>query len=252
MSNDLSPALSQTQGLSLSGLEPMLGTLPDQQSPTLLKQFRRFLNWAGKWQQPIFISLLEDPDPKVRERAVRNLRVVGDHRAVPDLLRLLAQEAQPEIRVQIIRALARIGDSQAVPALLEIIKGEAHFQVWLMALSALGELRAVAAFPVMVDAMTHDHPFVRRTALYSLGALDSKQAIPFIVKALVDPDPLVRWLAASRAGEMKSEEAIGGLRACLNDPLPHKLFGMTIADNAAGALRKIGTPEALRALQQMR
>lgn len=250
MNEDLSPSLSRHQPAATSGMEPMLGIQLDKFPNTRLKTIRRFLHWLGRWQQPILIRQLESRDPTVRERAVRNLRVVGDRRAVLPLLKMLDEETNPQIRLQVVRSLGRIGDHRAVPALMKIITEGDEFRVCLMALYVLGEMRVPTAIPTMLEAMNDPLADVRRIAISALGASQTMQAVPAVAQALEDEDAIVRWLGVHYARQFKDERTIGGLIFCLNDPEPQQYMGRTIAEAASAALKEIGTPEALRALER--
>ncbi len=244
---DLSPSLSQSQS-ELTGFEPMLGTLPPHFKTTLAWRLRGALVWMVSWRQPRLLRLLDDPDPKVRKEAIRKLRIIGDSRAVPRLLRLLEEEETSGVRQYAIWVLSGIGDHRADPTILKIAQEAEDPQIKMMALWAIGEMQLLQGLPLLIEHASHPDPAVRQIAVNGLGMLGSKYAIDAIVHALSDPHPAVRRAAVVWAGEFRDPRAIEGLEMSLHDPFSYKVFGRTISDNAAEALKKIGTPEALAAL----
>lgn len=246
--NDFSPSLSQSQS-ALTGFEPMLGTRPPHFKTTLAWRVRTVIVRMMRWQQPRLLRLLDDPDPKVRKEAARKLRIIGDSRAVPRLLRLLEEEEASEVRQYAVWVLSGIADHQADSAILKTAQETADLQVKKMALWAIGEMQILQGLPLLVEHASHPDASVRQMAINGLGMLGSKYAIDAILCALSDPHSAVRRTAVVWAGEFKDPRAIEGLAMSLHDPLPHMWRGNTISDNAAEALKKIGTPEALAVLQ---
>jgi HEAT repeat protein len=245
---DFSPSLSQSQN-ALTGFEPMLGTMPPHFKTTLSWRLRTIIVRMILWQQPRLLRLLDDPDPKVRKEAARKLRIIGDSRAVPRLLRLLEEEEASDVRQYAIWVLSGIGDHRADPAIVKIAQETEDPKMKMMALFAIGEMQLLLGLPLLVDHANHSDPGIRQIVVNALGMLGSKYAIDPILLALHDPHPAVRRAAVVWAGEFRDPRAIEGLEMSLHDPLPHTWRGKTISETAAEALKKIGTPEALVVLK---
>lgn len=246
--NELSPSLSQSQS-ALTGFEPMLGTSPPHFKTTLAWRLRSALIWMVSWRQPRLLRLLDDPNPKVRKEAARKLRIIGDSRAVPRLLRLLEEEEASDVRQYAIWVLSGIGDHRADSAILKIAQETEDPKMKMMALFAVGEMQILSGLPVLVDHANHPDPAIRQIVVNALGMLGNRYAVDPVLNALHDPHVAVRWAAVVWAGEFRDPRAIEGLEMSFHDPLLRTWRGKTIAETAAEALKKIGTPEALAVIK---
>ena len=76
------------------------------------------------------------------------------------------------------------------------------------------------------------------------GASD---AVPDLIQALQDQDHQVRMNAASTLGSIGSEVAVPALIKLLQDPNAERFGSVSVLEEALG---KIGTPEALKAIEE--
>jgi HEAT repeat protein len=128
---------------------------------------------------------------------------------------------------------------------------------------------------ILVSLSKHQDDDVRRAAVEALGRFGDVQAIKPLIARLKDTSWVVRYTAARVIGVLGDARAVEPLIACLGDnlnvvraaaealvkigapavePLIERLHdgNWGVRDAAAQALRSIGTPEALAALEARR
>jgi HEAT repeat protein len=99
------------------------------------------------------ISVLGDPEPKVRLNAVESLVELETKAAVPSLMERLELETDPRVQRAVIDALGRLKDTRAVPALITFL--EKHIESPpLNAVWALGNLEDDRALNVLAPLRT--------------------------------------------------------------------------------------------------
>lgn len=100
------------------------------------------------------LGRLHDPDPEVREEAVRAL---GRLRAIDAIDALIAITADPfsTLRAQAARALGRIGDGRAIPALADAMEG-APEELREACAAAIGEIGGDAALTLLSEVLRVD------------------------------------------------------------------------------------------------
>jgi HEAT repeat protein len=165
---------------------------------------------------PDLIGMLKDPDPQVRDRAVRLLGDIGEpaKSAVPSLIALLStQSAQSPVA----EAFGKMGESAkpAIPNLIQLLRSPDK-TVRTTAAKALGTMgnSAKSAIPSLVALLQapeeggqwfEDSP--RFEALRALGNMDGvpKSTIPRLVQLLQDENR--GYLAATVLGKMTDSGA---------------------------------------------
>lgn len=185
------------------------------------------------------IEKLKNPNPAVCLKAERALVKIGTP-AVPALIVALDDGiwSGPGTATD---ALGQIG-LPAVPALIETFrKGEKD--VHTKAVMALTQIGAPAV-PALTETLTETDATVRSWAVFALGKIGTL-AVPALMGALSDPDSWVRsravWGLVS-IGET-DPSVVRFLTEALKD---EKGLGH---DDAVFALKQIGTPEALKAVE---
>ncbi len=115
-------------------------------------------------------SLLEDPDPVVRERAIRLLWECEDAKLVPVFLEMLKTDESINVRAAAANALSQfvyLGELEKIP-------GELHHQI---------EDELLAA------TTTSEETLIRRRALESLGYSGREEVNPLIAAAYREKNP---------------------------------------------------------------
>jgi HEAT repeat protein len=128
----------------------------------------------------------------------------------------LAEEFGPEEAVQLLTTILR-GEETPAPLFLRVmthignihtatIEGPQGWSSWFefpetWAARGLGYLEADDGIPALIEAASHPHWRVRRTALRSLGWFAGPEALDAIIAARQDPDHRVR--AQSPVSEVK-------------------------------------------------
>ncbi|MBA3870992.1 MAG: HEAT repeat domain-containing protein [Anaerolineae bacterium] len=183
------------------------------------------------------IACLEDSNPKVRGCAVSVLASLRIEAAIEPILRKLA-DTEREVRFSTLWALNtfQIKDARAVEPLIQVLEdtddkiGGTTYQA-IDALVAISDLRAVEP---LISVVNREKIFenlpVRRKAVQGLGELQDARAVPILIKTLSD------W--SGEGQRVFGFEEVGGWPS--------------MCDYAAHALEKIGTKEALEAVQQWR
>jgi len=167
-------------------------------------------------------QLKASANPAVRRTAIYLLREFGGSEALPDLTVLL-DDAEPHIQKEAVRAILAIGTEEAYAELQKALATatDKTRESLVSSLIAMRNERAIPLFEYIVRKIDRKGPLrsVYLRAIESLGALKADHTIELLKEALYSGE----WWAPFRTAELR--------RA------------------AATALRHIGTPDALRVLQ---
>lgn len=194
----------------------------------------------------------EHPRGTSAERAKERLKTAGS-RAKGDSGRLptwqkALRDSDWRIRQQAIQALGETGDPSAVPHLVEALRDD-DTHVRVAAVRALVRIPSKAAIPGLLRALQDPEYLVCDAAAEALSRL-GRPAAPGLIRALSSQHVNVRGAAADALGKIGDPEAIPALAALLGDQEKPWLSGQTVGEKAAAALKKIGTAEALAALDR--
>jgi HEAT repeat protein len=142
---------------------------------------------------------LNDPDPDVREAALRVLAAAGtgihdggtwihDDRAVEPLLHALGHK-DDTVRTDAASSLAQYKDRRAVPLLIAQLKDQGGNNARACAAFALGEIGDAAAVEALC-ARLKDEPvdYVRDEAAVALGKIGSPKALEALFQTVRDPE----------------------------------------------------------------
>lgn len=196
---------------------------------------------------PALIEALTDPHERVRRNAAAALVRIGET-AVPALIEAL-KHPEEWVRWQAAGLLGNLGEAAApaVPALIKILRDRKEKEeVRAKAAEALGLIGEAAAPAVraLIEAMRYRD----KTVSFAADALRliGKAAVPALLEVSRDSDCFLRANAAWAFGWIGKAAALGvpALLEGLKDPVP------TVRGWAADALRDIGTPEALAAVDE--
>jgi|GEM_PF-2874142 len=138
-------------------------------------------------------ALLEIPDAKVQEEAVRGVGLLAYAPAIPVLLRLL--DTPPErwpLHQSVVEALTAMGEPAVEPLAAAIERGD---EAARKAAEALGNI-GLPALPALLLAAQSPDAAVRHRALIGLARVKNAQAEEALFAALNDPHYMVRSAAA--------------------------------------------------------
>ena len=230
----------------------------------------------------VFRSDYERLTEEERGRAGIDFKELGGI-AAPVIVDALAEEENWEIRKGLITVLASLGRA-AVPVLLRRLDDPSWFLVRNVAL-LLGEIGGQGLVDPLSGLLRHPEPRVRREAASALGKIGGSRAVASLRQAILDPEVstvVARVLgeidrestvalfskrlakthrvvtdvrpareAIAVLGEMEATEAVPALSRILRRGLWFPLSaGDTLRTQAAQALHRIGTPDAVEALRQ--
>ena len=168
-------------------------------------------------------QLKSSPNPAVRRTAIYLLREFGGSEALPELTSLL-DDADVNIQREAIRAIALIGSPDAYAVLERALTSgsDSQRENIVNALGSMRDERAVPLFCHMVRSNEYRRTMRRAylMAVEGLGAVGGREAVQALTEALYRGE----WYAPFRTSALR--------RA------------------AAGALRRVGTPESLDALRE--
>jgi len=202
--------------------------------------------------------------------------------AAPALADALAEEENWEVRKGLITVLTSMGRT-AMPVLLQRLDDPSWFMVRNIAM-LLGELGGQSLVEPLAGLLAHPEPQVRREAASALGKIGGSRAVAQLRQAILDPEVgtiaarvlgeldrentvalFAKQLAKTGGlvpdersareaitilGEMEATEAVPALSRVLRRGLWIPISaGDTLRTQAAQALSRIGTPEALEAIE---
>jgi aminopeptidase N len=117
-------------------------------------------------------------------------------------------------RIRAARELARDGSPAAVEALRTSFAGEPFWGVLVQAAAAVGETRAPWARELLLGAVAHVHPKVRRAVAAALGNFRSAETASALIDlAGADPSYFVRAAALESLGKSRDPRAFDVLAA---------------------------------------
>ena len=117
-----------------------------------------------------------------------------------------------ELRMKTIEALGMIGDPRASPTLVEILANEK------LHTSATASLVMIGHFDSLIKGIKHENPLIRRGCVAALGRLDDSIANKILSEAIQDSDPGVRQFAHQAIGRNAHPTDIPLLQRGLKDP----------------------------------
>ena len=225
---------------------------------------------------PVLLRLLRAEGSILPYLAAESLAKTKDPRAVPELMRIVAEDEDSTVRDTAIRALASIGDARAVPVLKEAAPDSGT------ARKALGRLGKSGRAALLQLADGNPDPEVRGAAIWELcsleagdrdkrvaelaiSALDSParsarsraagcvrllfgpEARPLLLPRLEDADLRVRLRAVQELGRLGDPSGFGAALEILED----ESVALQVRSDAARALGETGDPRAEGILREL-
>lgn len=222
----------------------------------------------GKSAIRLLIRSLYHKEAAVRRGVAEILGMLGSPRATIPLLDIL-NDKDKTVRWEIITALGKLQAAPAIGPLVNMLKGEDR-ESRRRSVEALGRIGGIEVLDTLEHALHDEDAGVRKNAIVALAA---QQRTMRFVDMLQDSNAEVRLLAAETLTEhhwqpqndyehivydiarqnwssplLSTPAAVNPLLAMLQDERPENMHARI---NAAGALSKIGAPQAFEPLVQM-
>ena len=204
-------------------VRPLAEALSVEQRPRTRQRLTEILLAFGAVARRTIERLKNSPNPAVRRTAIQMMREFGGSEALPDLTELL-DDNEPQVQREAVRAILNIGTEAAYKILEQgLANGTARSREAIMqSISMVRDERATPLFAYILEHVDHRGAMapVYLRAIESLGALKDPSGIPPLKAAIAKGE----WWAPFRTAALR---------------------------NAAGAaLARIGTPEAIAALEE--
>lgn len=140
------------------------------------------------------LALLQHPSAGVRQAAVALLNSLGHEALATDLPELL-RDPEPLVRDAAVRVAAYSGIPSCFDLVFELANtGDAA--VCRAALAHLPMLDDIRVTPSLIQALQDNDPRIRATAVNALAEVEDPQVVPWLQRALSDSDVWVRYHAA--------------------------------------------------------
>ncbi|MEN9230360.1 MAG: HEAT repeat domain-containing protein [Thermostichus sp. DG02_5_bins_236] len=150
--------------------------------------------------EPLLLALQDELDRTalggypLRRNAAKALGQIGDARALPGLVEVLAC-TDLHVREEAAYALAQLQDGRAVDPLLALLRSPEE-QPWEAIIEALGQLNARQAEKAIRPFLTHASQRVQSAAAWVLYRFtQAEELTQILTKLLVDPNPSLRQAA---------------------------------------------------------
>ena len=159
-------------------------------------------------------SLLTDPDPHVRTRAIRLLSEYEDPKIVPSYLDMLKNDTDTNVRIAAASALnlfVDLGELEEIPAniyhqiedaLLMSITGEDDVRVRRAALESLGYSSRPEVATLIDSSFHREDPNWKVSALVAMGRSVDERWDEDVTRSLVSENDNIRKAAVQAAGQL--------------------------------------------------
>lgn len=206
------------------------------------------------------LALLEAAETQQRMLATRAFCELQDERAIPHLIRLLA-DGCPLVRVSAAYALGRNPSTTAVEPLIVQLNRDWNGYVRKGVVWALGNCRDRRSLVPLTDALKTDISAVRLWAASGLAQMASVgyeavvASIPPLIEALMqDPVAAVRSNCAWSLGQLCRELPSNVVYAGAIDGLIEALAedeDLSVREDAKSALLRVGDPRGLQIIETL-
>ncbi|MEI7894296.1 MAG: PilT/PilU family type 4a pilus ATPase, partial [Myxococcales bacterium] len=182
---------------------------------------------AGQTLTKHLLDYLQDPSDVVRRFAVGGLVRLKDPRSLGALVRSAMNDADWWVREQAIEAAASLGDPRAIPYLLEVLA--LHADAHLACIQAFAKLGAKQAIPKMCEFLSDDDPNIRVAALECLGALDDRSVAQAVKECEKDDVFRVRTAAQALLQKWQVQSEVSESTEALSNVLDRMLVALSQA-----------------------
>jgi len=184
--------------------------------PTYLTVLHALGEFASVEALPYFLKALQyKQDSSVRQSAAEALGKLKDPTSLSELLEALYDDDK-NVRIEVVKALGHFADPSAIKAITEVLYNE-DTDTQIVAAETLGKTENPSLAPILIQALEKSESYLKVTLVRALGSLKNQDAIPHLINLLNDTTTI---------------------------PTSWNQF-IYIGQEAANALEKIGTPEAI-------
>lgn len=160
---------------------------------------------------------LEDPDSRVRVRALQSLqRMENPGRETWQALEKALADNDDKVIAEAVLCAAELNYSGCIARLVELASNP-NLRVRIHAVGALGTMNAGEVFSAVEAALDDDAPEVRKAAVIATAEIRGQSSKHLIHEALKDEVPEVRWAAAAALGDIENLESADLLAELLGD-----------------------------------
>jgi HEAT repeat protein len=284
----LMDALRDIPSMAVSTLK-QIGWRPSGKDPREAYYYVATGDWEnavkfGSEAIPALLSRSRDPDFNTRVRIIKSLAQIGDPQVISPLTDLLGDE-NTNVKLIIVQTLGQFHNAAAIPALLERLGdpdrdirnaatralvqiGESAVPGLIKMLQAANTATGIAAADALGALAVLMKPEKRTSVLTNLLSILRYQnkdlqwaagralrqfgdaAIPGLIDASTDLNPDTRYVAIHALGQIGNTIIIPALINRLADKQAPTHSNQRICDLSATILERLGTPEALAALEQ--
>lgn len=208
--------------LGSATIRPLAEALVSASQGLAFRRLTELLVSFGSRGRDVIEQLKSSPNPSVRRTAIHLLREFGGRDALPELAPLL-DDAEPHVQREAVRAIIRIGTDEAYALLVGALasgSGRSRDAI-LGTLGSMRDERAVPLFRYLLQNRAYRRTLrpVYEASIEGLGALGGDEALDALKAVLYDGE----WWAPLRTAAIRA--------------------------TAAGALRRIGSSDALAILE---
>jgi HEAT repeat protein len=247
--------LSDIDSSHLAQLQSAWPQLSESRKCELLKELG---NQASERFELLFESVnrfaITDPDPSVREIAIRNLWECEDPALALSLLNALSSDRSPEVRSASARALGLfvwLGELEKIDTdllhqieegLLAASNEDESNEVRKLSIESLGFSSHSEVPDLIQQAYDSDDDSYKQSALFAMGRSASKRWAPMVIHEMGNASPQIRLISTRAAGELELKEAVESLIDLLED------VDIEVREAAIWSLSQIGGDDATDAL----
>jgi HEAT repeat protein len=236
-----------------ASLAPWLATADGPGKCAIVERLRAA---AADDAKPVLIELFLDPQPLVRETAMKALRAREGLDVTADLGRLL-EDRDPNVRAAVLKELTERPLRELVPRVVALVRRETDEDLLVHACRALGNTPGAAATRCLLSLVRNASWRVRAEALEAFEKKVAKMPVKMsdalqqearsaVMAVLEDPDGYVASRAIAAARKLEMDEAAPVIaRVAERDPalaiaaLESIVQSRTMARAAARTLRKL-------------
>ncbi|MFC4600209.1 HEAT repeat domain-containing protein [Cohnella hongkongensis] len=203
---------------------PDILAMIDDESPRVRAAALKALDLSGAGLEEMIkaASLLEDPDPDVRQEVVRKLAAM---KHMPSqaffFLRMKLLDSSPMVVAEAVKAMYGLESEQSYQACFEVVErilkegGESSIYVCRV----VGELRLERFVPEVKELLEDPHPAVRVAATECLGVWRRAEVVPGLLAKLPTADQELYRVTVQALVAM-GESAASALKEALEDAAP--------------------------------